>query len=248
MWLDTLDPTRLATKGFGAEVCAACERRRQALEELGIARDDPERHAKIRDLQRRALGRALAQQNGQVLLEHAPKRLRGRLEPGPEGSAYLAVTDGKHFVLVPGTRDARSRIGQLVDVSRDASGRPCLVEEHHDRVELGLRAAGEKIARQTGMTFLQAIPERFTGRVREGPVSSPYCAVSSGAHFVLVPATPEVLALRGRTVDVARDARLNEHERALLEQIGEREGLNMSEIVRYLLRRYSETRSPKRNG
>jgi hypothetical protein len=206
VWLDTLDPTRLATKGFGAEVHAACERRRQALEGLGIARDDPERHAKIRDLERRALGRALARQNGQVLLEHAPERLRGRLEPGPEGSAYLAVTDGKHFVLVPGTREARSRIGQLVDVSRDASGRPCLVEERADRAGLALRAAGEKIARETGMTFLQAIPERFTGRVREGPAGSPYCAVSSGAHFVLVPATPEVLALCGRTVDVARDA------------------------------------------
>jgi hypothetical protein len=207
VWLDTLDPTRLATKGFGAEVRAAYERRRRALEELGIARDDPERQAKIRDLERRALGRALARrQNGQVFLEHAPERLRGRLEPGPEGSAYLAVTDGKHLVLVSDTREARSRIGQLVDVSRDASGRPCLVEERTDRMGLALRAAGEKIARQTGMTFLDAIPERFTGRVREGPAGSPYCAVSSGAHFVLVPATPEVLALRGRTVDVARDA------------------------------------------
>ncbi len=56
------------------------------------------------------------------------------------------------------------------------------------------------------MTFLEALPERFTGRVGEGPAGSAYCAVSSGARFVLVPATPEVLALRGRTVDVARDA------------------------------------------
>jgi hypothetical protein len=206
VWLDALDPARLATKGFGAEVRAACERRRQALEELGIARDDPERHAKICDLERRALGRALARQNGQVLLEHAPERFRGRLEPGPEGSAYLAVTDGKHLLLVSDTREARSRMGQLVDVSRDALGRPCLVEQRADRVGLALRAAGEKIARQTGMTFLDAIPERFNGRVREGPAGSPYCAVSSGAHFVLVRATPEVLALRGRTVDVARDA------------------------------------------
>jgi hypothetical protein len=92
-------------------------------------------------------------------------------------------------------------------VVRDASARLLLVEEHTARVELAtLRAAGENLARQTGMKFWEAIPERFTGRVREGAAGSPYCAVSSGAHFVLVPATSEVLALRGRTVDVARDA------------------------------------------
>ncbi len=34
--------------------------------------------------------------------------------------------------------------------------------------------------------------------------------------------------------------RLNEHERALLEEIAKREGLSMSEVVRYLLRRYNE--------
>jgi hypothetical protein len=206
VWLDTLDPEHLAAKGFGAEVRAACERRRQALEERGIARSDPERQEKIRDLERPALGRALAEQKGQVFLEHAPDRLRGRLEPGPEGSTYLAVTDGKHSVLVPAAREARSRMGQLVDVSRDASGRLRLVEEQDKRAELALRAAGEKIARQTGMTFLEAVPERFTGRVREGPAGSAYCTVSSGTRFVLVPATPEALALRGRTVDVARDA------------------------------------------
>jgi hypothetical protein len=206
VWLDTLDPARLAAKGFGAEVRAACERRRQALAELGIARSDPERQEKIRDLERRALGRALARQNGKVFLEPVPDRFRGQLEPGPEGSTYLAVTDGKQFVLVPAAREARARMGEPVDVARDALGRLRLVEEQDNRVELALRAAGEKIARQTGMTFLEAVPERFTGRVGEGPAGSAYCAVSSGAHFVLVPATPEVLALRGRTVDVARDA------------------------------------------
>ncbi len=206
VWLDTLDPEHLAARGFGAEVGTACERRGQALEELGIARSDPERQEKIRDLERRALGRALAQQKGQVFLEQAPDRLRGRLEPGPEGSAYLAVTDGKHFVLVPAAREARSQMGQLVDVSRDTSGHLRLVEQKDNRVDLALRAAGEKIARQTRMTFLEALPERFTGRVREGPAGSPYCVVSSGTRFVLVPATSEVLALRGRTVEVGRDA------------------------------------------
>jgi type IV secretory pathway VirD2 relaxase len=206
VWLDTLDPARLAARGFGAEVRAACERRQEALEKLGIARSDPERQGKIRDLERQALGRALARQNGQVFLEQAPDRLRGRVEPGPEDSAYLAVTDGKHFVLVAGTREARSRMGQLVEVSRDASGRLRLAEERDNRGELALRAAGKRIARQTGMTFLEAVPERFRGRVLEAPAGSAYCAISSGTRFVLVPATPEVLARLGRTVDVARDA------------------------------------------
>jgi type IV secretory pathway VirD2 relaxase len=206
VWLDTLETARLSARGFGAEVQAACERRHQALEKLGIARNDPERQEKIRDLERRAVGRALAQQNGQVFLEHGPERLRGRLERGPEGSSYLAVTDGRHFVLVPAARDARSRMGELVDVSRDASGRFQLVKDHHDGVDLTLRAAGEKVAQETGMTFLEALPERFTGRIGEALSGSAYCAVSRGMHFVLVPATPEVLALSGRTVEVAGDA------------------------------------------
>jgi hypothetical protein len=205
VWLDTLDPARLAARGFGAEVRAACERRLHVLEQIGIARNDPGREEKIRDLERRALGRALARQSGQAFLEDTPEGFRGRLEPGPEGSNYLTVTNGKHFVLVPGSRETRARVGELVDVSCDALGRPCLADEREKRVNLPLRTAGEKIARQTGMTFLEALPERFRGRVGEGPAGSAYCPVSNGAQFVLVPATPDVLALRGRTVEVARD-------------------------------------------
>jgi hypothetical protein len=75
-------------------------------------------------------------------------------------------------------------------------------------MELARRAAGEAFARESRMTFLASVPEGFAGRVRAGPAGSPYVAVSDGARFVLVPATPEAeaLALRGRTVDVARDA------------------------------------------
>ncbi len=170
VWLDTLDPEHLAAKGFGAEVRAACERRRQALEELGISGSDPERQEKIRDLERRALGRTLARQNGQVFLDQAPDRLRGRLEPGPEGSAYLAVTDGKHFVLVSGTREARSRMGQLVDVSRDASGHLRLVEQRDNRVELALRAAGEKNRKTDGDDILGG-----SARALHGPRSRGTC-------------------------------------------------------------------------
>jgi hypothetical protein len=123
VWLDTLDAGRLATKGFGADVLAALERRREVLRELGIAPGDPQRDAKVRDLQRRTVGREMARQSGQEFLESTPTRFRGRLEGGPEGSPYLAVSDGVRFVLVPDAPEARSRTGQLVEVVRDAQGR-----------------------------------------------------------------------------------------------------------------------------
>jgi len=123
VWLDTLDAGRLATKGFGADVLVALERRREVLRELGIAPDDPQREAKVRDLERRTVGREMARQSGQEFLESSPTRFRGRLQRGPEGSPYLAVSDGVRFVLVPDAPEARSRTGQLVEVVRDAQGR-----------------------------------------------------------------------------------------------------------------------------
>jgi hypothetical protein len=152
------------------------------------------------------VGKDLARQNRQEFLESPPTRFRGRLQSGPEGSAYLAVTDGERFVLVPDTREARSRTGQIVDVVRDGSGRLLLAEELADRLDLARRAAGEKFARETRMTFLNTVPEGFRGRVEAQPRGSSYLAISDGARFVLVPATPEALALHGRTVDVVRDA------------------------------------------
>jgi type IV secretory pathway VirD2 relaxase len=206
VWLDTLDAARLAMTGFGAEVLAALERRRQALRELGIAPDDPQRSVKISDLERRTVGREIARQSGQEFLESAPSPFRGRLQAGPEGSPYLAVTDGVRFVLVPDAPEARSRTGQLVEVVRDGSGRSVLAEELADRRELARRAAGETFARDSRLTFLTTVPEGFVGRVQAGPAGSGHLAVSDGARFVLVPATPKALALQGRTVDVARDA------------------------------------------
>ncbi len=207
VWLDTLDPERLATKGFGAEVRAAVERRRQTLAELGIAPDDPQRKDKIRDLERRAVGREIARQSGQQFVESVPSRFRGRLESVPEGAPFVAVTDGVRFVLVPNSGEARSRTGQVVEVVRDGSGRPLLAEELAARLELARAAAGETFARDTGTAFLKTVPAGFSGRVYAGPPGSPYLAVSDGTRFVLVPATPEARALHGRTVGVARDER-----------------------------------------
>jgi hypothetical protein len=46
----------------------------------------------------------------------------------------------------------------------------------------------------------------FVGRVQTVPRGSGYLAVSDGARFVLVPATPEARTLTGRSVEIARDA------------------------------------------
>jgi type IV secretory pathway VirD2 relaxase len=206
VWLDTLDGARLDDKGLGAEVLAALERRRDVLRELGIAPDDPQRGAKIAALEERAVGREIARQSGQEFLASAPASFRGRLRLGPDGSPYLAVSDGARFVLVPDTPEARSQTGRLVEVVRDAGGRHVLGEARADRGELARRAAGETFARDIRMTFLETVPERFVGRVQAAPAGSGHLAISDGARFVLVPATPEAVALAGRTVEVARDA------------------------------------------
>jgi type IV secretory pathway VirD2 relaxase len=209
VWLDTVDPARLATKGFGAEVLAAVERRRQALRELGIAPDDPERDAKVRGLERRAVGRDIARQTGQQFLESIPSRFRGRLQSAPEDAPYLTVTDGARFVLIAATPQTRSRTGQTIDLARDASGRVLLAEDParaSERQELARRDVGEMFARENRQTFLPTLPEGFRGHVVPGPKGSPYLAVTDGARFGLVRATPDALALLGKTVDVERDA------------------------------------------
>jgi hypothetical protein len=123
VWLDTLDATRLTAKGFGAAVGAALERRHHVLRELGIAADDPERSAKIADLKRVAVGREIARQSDQQFLESAPPGFRGRVQSGPEGSPYLAVTDGVRFVVLPATRESLALVGKTVELALDAHGR-----------------------------------------------------------------------------------------------------------------------------
>ena len=123
VWLDMLDAAQLTTKGLGAEVRAALERRREVLRDLGIAPDDPERGAKIADLKRRAVGREMARQSGQQFLESPPPGFRGFVQRGPEGSSYLAVSDGARFVLLPATRERLALEGKTVELVRDAHGR-----------------------------------------------------------------------------------------------------------------------------
>ena len=108
VWLDNVDVSRLATAGLGAEVRAALERRRQVLREQGIAPDDPRARCRGLDLERRAVGEEIARRSGQQFLEGAPNGFRGRLQSGPEGSPYLAVSDGVRFVLLKDGPEARS--------------------------------------------------------------------------------------------------------------------------------------------
>jgi type IV secretory pathway VirD2 relaxase len=123
VWLDTLDATQLTTKGLGADVRAALERRRAVLRDLGILPDDPARGAKIADLQRRTVGREMARQSGQQFLESTPPGFRGFVQRGPEGSPYLAVSDGARFVLLPATRERLVFAGKTVELVHDAHGR-----------------------------------------------------------------------------------------------------------------------------
>jgi type IV secretory pathway VirD2 relaxase len=209
VWLDRVDPHALARQGFGAEVQGSVQRRRQALLEQGIAPGDPQRDTKLQDLERRAVGRDLARQTGQEFLDGVPSRFRGRVQSGPEGTPYVTVTDGTRFVLVPATEQARAWSGQTVEVSRGTTGRILLSEDTAriaQRQELARCDAGEKLARESGRAFLETIPSGFRGWVQPGPTGSPYFEVSDGMRFVLVPATPDVRALIGKTVDVSRDA------------------------------------------
>jgi type IV secretory pathway VirD2 relaxase len=209
VWLDTVEPRTLAAEGFGAEVRGALERRREVLGKLGIDPSDAKRHAKLRELERLAFGKDIARKTAETFLESVPTGFRGRLQCGPEGSPYMAVTDGRRFVLLPASPEARSRAGQTVEVSRDATGRAVLAEDGArvaERQELARRAVGEVLARETRRTFLPTVPLGFRGRVEPGSERSPYVAVSDGLRFILIPASPDSRALAGRTVDVARDA------------------------------------------
>jgi hypothetical protein len=125
VWLDTVDTERLANSGFGAEVRAAVERRHQAMRELGIAPDDPQRIGKLRDLERRAVGKEHARQSGQRFLEPPPERLRGQIQVVRDDPAYLAVSDGARFVLVPATAEARARERQVATSRGMAPVAPC---------------------------------------------------------------------------------------------------------------------------
>jgi type IV secretory pathway VirD2 relaxase len=208
VWLDTVDRTTLAKQGFGAEVVAALERREHALLALGIHAADPQRLAKLRALEERAVGRRMERDTGWTFVESPPSGFRGRVQPMQGDAPYLAVSDGRRFVLVAASPEARGYVGRDVEVSREASGRAEVrtPPSAPERQELARRAAGEALARATGRTFLETVPARFAGRVQPGPAGLPYLEVSDGRRLILIPASIQTAAHTGRTVDVSRDA------------------------------------------
>jgi hypothetical protein len=126
VWLDRLETETLARWGLGADVRQAVAERREVLRRLGIEPDDPDRVAKLRELERRALGAGIAARSGLTFLARAPEGFRGRIPPaeraGPPG-AYAVVSDGERFVVLRSTPVLRALQGQSVAVARDAKGR-----------------------------------------------------------------------------------------------------------------------------
>ncbi len=133
VWLDQVDEALLAPWGFGSEVRRALDQRHDALHSLGIAPDDPRRDAKLRVLEREAVGEGMAARTRQQFLAKTPHRFRGRLQPGPEGAPYAVVTDGARFVVVPASSELRALAGKPVVVSRDARGRIAIRAPDKDR-------------------------------------------------------------------------------------------------------------------
>jgi len=133
VWLDQVTGDGLAPWGFGADVRRALGRRRDALRGLGIAPDDPRKNAKLREIERLAVGERMATQTGQQFLAKTPERFRGRVQAGPEAALYLVVTDGSRFVLVPSSLELRALATKTIALSRDAQGRLTIRADDRDR-------------------------------------------------------------------------------------------------------------------
>jgi hypothetical protein len=91
--------------------------RSEALRRLGIGPDDPDRVAKLRELERRELGAEIAARSGMTFLARVPEGFRGCIQPaeraGPPG-AYAVVSDGERFVVLRSTpRCAPCRVTPL---------------------------------------------------------------------------------------------------------------------------------------
>jgi type IV secretory pathway VirD2 relaxase len=133
VWLDEVDRAQLAGWGFGADVRLALGRRRDALRELGIEPDDPGKSARLREVERRAVGEGMAARTGHVFLAKTPEHFHGTLQVGPEGARFAVVTDGVRFIVVPASRELKTLAGRAVAVGRDAEGRLRIQGREMDR-------------------------------------------------------------------------------------------------------------------
>ena len=126
VWLDRVEATSLARYGLGGDVRRALAERREVLQRLGIAPDDPNRVAKLREMQRRALGTQIAARSGLAFLPRIPEGFRGRVQPAGSpalSGAYTLVSDGRRFVVLRTTPALRAFMGKTVAVTRGPKGR-----------------------------------------------------------------------------------------------------------------------------
>ena len=126
VWLDRLETKTLAYWGLGADLRQAVDGRREVLRGLGVGPDDPDRVAKLRELERRALGAEIAARSGLTFLARVPEGFRGRILPAERAGPpdpYTVVSDGRGFVVLRTTPALRALQGQSVAVARDAKGR-----------------------------------------------------------------------------------------------------------------------------
>jgi hypothetical protein len=88
-----------------------------------VLREDPALAAERQERARQLAGETLARETRKTFLPTVPNGFRGWVQPGPEGAPHLAISDGRRFILVPATPEARALSGKTVEVSRDAQVR-----------------------------------------------------------------------------------------------------------------------------
>ncbi len=134
VWLDRLRADSVAPYGFGAEVKRAVEQRRDALRQLGVQPDHPNRVAALREVERRAVGEDIAARSGQVFVTSPRDGMRGRVEihTAPAGASYAVVSDGSRLAVLRTTMSLRALEGKSVTISRDSKGR-LVVRQDLDR-------------------------------------------------------------------------------------------------------------------
>jgi Protein of unknown function (DUF3363) len=127
VWLDRLRRRGLAPYGFGAQLQRMVTDRRDALREIGIQPGDPNRMAKLSNLEVRSVAKVVADRSGQTFLPTPPPNFQGRVDltdRTPSGRAYAVVSDGSRFALVRATPSVRRVQGQQIAMTRDLKDRP----------------------------------------------------------------------------------------------------------------------------
>jgi type IV secretory pathway VirD2 relaxase len=124
-WLDRVDAGLLAPHGFGAEVARAQARRHEVLRQVGIHPDDPNRSAKLAEIERRAVGEQMASRSGLVFVAETPASFRGRADLVKSPAAdtlYVSVSGGSRCVLLRATPALQAIQGKVIEVTRDRRG------------------------------------------------------------------------------------------------------------------------------